>query len=77
MNVYKKWCLEIDDTNLTVPTKEHGIRLGKYLKSFGVPVKFYEISLTAGKKAPSDVMEVVNKTKEDVSSLLDDNTRSY
>ncbi len=73
-NVWKKWNLMVDNTQLTVPTKEHGIRLGNYLRSFGVPVKLYEISLTTNKKTPEDSIEVVDKTTDDISSLLDANT---
>ena len=68
--VWRKWNLQVDDTQLTVPTKEHGVRLGKYLRSFGVPVALYEVSLTTNKKTPTDKTEVVDKTIDDISSLL-------
>lgn len=73
-NVWKKWNLMVDDTQLTVPTKEHGIRLGKYLRSFGVPVTLYEISLTTNKNDISGNIEVVDKTNDDVSFLLDEDS---
>ena len=73
-NVWKKWNLKVDDMQLTVPTKEHGIRLCKYLRSFGVPVALYEISLTTNKNTTSGNIEVEDKTKNDISFLLEEDS---
>ena len=70
MKQWYKWCLMVDDMQLPVPTKEHGIRLGRYLKSYGVPVKLSETALTIEKDYKG--INVVDKTTNDISYLIDD-----
>lgn len=70
---WRKWSLNIYNINLTVPTKEHGIRLGKYLLSFGVPVSLLETVLTIKKGQHLELSKMTDKTITDISHLLSDN----
>lgn len=69
MKQWYKWCLVVDDMQLPVPTREHGIRLGRYLKGFGVPVRLSETVLTIEKD--SGGINVADKTTNDISYLID------
>ena len=43
---HKKWALVIDHLEVNIPTREHGIKIGNYLRSFNVPVDLVEITIT-------------------------------
>ena len=49
---YTKWCVCIDNLDVNMPTKEHAVRIGKYLQSFGVPVKIAEVVFTVETLSP-------------------------
>ena len=68
-NQYTKWCLVIDDTEVSMPTKEHAIRLGSYLLAFNVPVRLVEVNISIEKV--NGKVKIGDKTKTDFSDLLD------
>ena len=69
MNNYSKWCLEIDNTEINMPTREHALKIGKFLCSFKVPLKVMEITISIKKENGKIV--IGDKIRKDYSYLLD------
>lgn len=65
---YTKWCLIIDNSEVNMPTKEHAMKLGNYLRSFNVPLKLVEIKISI--ETENGKVRIGGKTKKDYSDLL-------
>ena len=66
---HTKWCLVIDETEVSMPTKEHAVRLGNYLLSFNVPLQLLEVSIAIEKV--NGKVRIGDKTRTDHTDLLD------
>lgn len=65
---YTKWCLVVDDTEVSMPTKEHAVRMGNYLLSFGVPLQLLEVAISVEKE--NGKVRIGDRTRTDCSDLL-------
>ena len=66
---HTKWCLVIDETEVSMPTNEHAVRLGNYLLSFNVPLQLLEVSIAIEKV--NGKVRIGDKTRTDHTDLLD------
>ena len=66
---YTKWCLVIDETEVSMPTKEHAVRLGNYLLSFNVPLQLMEVNTSI--ETQNGKVRIGDRTRTDYTDLLD------
>ncbi len=66
---HQKWCLHIDGLDVNMPTKEHAIKMGKYLQTFNVPVKIVEVNITVDISEPGKA-NIVGKERISHNNLL-------
>ena len=65
---HTKWCLVIDDTEVSMPTREHAVRLGNYLLAFNVPLRLVEVNISIEKV--NGKVRIGDRTRTDHTDLL-------
>lgn len=67
---YHKWCLAINKEDIGMPTQEHALRMGKYLRAFNVPLKVIEVVISV-QKDENGKIKVINSKRHNRSHLMD------
>lgn len=71
---HNKWCLVVDKVDVNMPTKEHAIKLGRYLKQFNVPVGLAEITVTV-ETSDTGKLRIVGRERKDETQLLNNDNQ--